>query len=492
MTNQAPSPERKPLARLRSALAWIAGVWAIGTLLGGLFGALTSTGTTVEAFLGAGKSLAIIIGVILLVVAVVYAPPILLLRRWWGGYRKRKPFHNDQQEKSLAKFIANDSAMFGLLTIALAILVAIFGYWIAPDGTRHANRQVLEVEKEKPGFQMTFLQVRSNRAPSNVTLLQKLWSGDESDYREVPLLSHEVVGDSLVVQAYRGKARAVQRQAFCLVDIAYTRSYSNPALTRNGDHYRFRDIQETELDVSRAELIQTIEKKHLIKRRFWLGTDQEGRDYLSRIIIGTRISISVGFLAVTVALLIGLVLGSVAGYFRGWIDDLILWFINVFWSIPTLLLVFPIAFAFGMKEWTIFLAVGLTMWVDIARMVRGQVLSVRELEYVEAARSLGFSHARIIFKHILPNISGPIIVITAANFAYAILIEAGLSFLGIGAQPPKPSWGQMIARNKDNIAYGDPQLALIPGFAIVLLVLSFFLIGNGLRDALDAKTRLKS
>ena len=159
------------------------------------------------------------------------------------------------------------------------------------------------------------------------------------------------------------------------------------------------------------------------------------------------------------------------------------------WSIPTLLLVFPIVFAFGFKSWIIYVAVGLTMWVDIARIVRGQVMSVRELEYVEAAKSFGYSKFRTIFKHILPNISGPIIVVTAANFAYAILIEAGLSFLGIGVQPPTPSWGEMLSSHQ-NMLQTAPHLPLVPGFAIVVMVLSFFLVGNGLRDALDAKTKI--
>jgi peptide/nickel transport system permease protein len=485
-----PEPGQKP-PRWRTALRWLLGTWLGISLLVGVLGALSSGTPVATAVLQAGRSTGLIIGALLLVLALVYAPPVVLIRRWWAGYRRRKPFANDQREKSIARFVSNNAAMFGAVTIFYAMLVALFGYWIAPDGTPHANRQVLEIEKEQPGFSMRFLQVRTNRElpaqPWYLTLLK----GRESPYREIPLSSYVLQGDSLIAETYQGKSRPARRQAFHLVDIAYGRSFSQPELRLEAGEYRFYDFRENEIRISRSELAAQVEASHVVKRRFWLGTDQEGRDYLSRIILGTRISLSVGFLAVTVALLIGLVLGSAAGYFRGKTDDLILWFINVFWSIPTLLLVFPIAFAFGMKEWTIYLAVGLTMWVDIARIVRGQVLGVRELEYVEAARSLGFSHARIIFRHILPNISGPVIVITAANFAYAILIEAGLSFLGIGAQPPKPSWGQMIARNKDNIAYGDPLLALLPGFAIVLLVLSFFLIGNGLRDALDARTRLE-
>jgi peptide/nickel transport system permease protein len=222
-------------------------------------------------------------------------------------------------------------------------------------------------------------------------------------------------------------------------------------------------------------------------RRFWLGTDKFGRDILSRIIIGTRVSLSVGFITVIISLTIGVLLGSLAGYFRGRVDNAIMWFINIIWSIPTLLLVFAITFALGKGFWQVFIAVGLTMWVNVARLVRGQVLSIRELEYIEATRVLGFSHFRTIFMHILPNILGPVLVIAASNFASAIVIEAGLSFLGVGVQPPQPSWGLMIKENYNFIITQNPMLALAPGFAIMLLVLAFNLLGNGLRDALDVR-----
>ncbi len=167
-----------------------------------------------------------------------------------------------------------------------------------------------------------------------------------------------------------------------------------------------------------------------------------------------------------------------------------MWLINVLWSIPTLLLVFAITLILGKGFWQVFIAVGLTMWVNVARLVRGQVLSVRELDYIEAARALGFSNFRIIFKHILPNILGPVVVIAASNFASAIIIEAGLSFLGVGVQPPQPSWGLMIKENYNFIITHNPMLALVPGIAIMLLVLSFNLLGNGLRDALNVKSQV--
>ena len=176
-----------------------------------------------------------------------------------------------------------------------------------------------------------------------------------------------------------------------------------------------------------------------------------------------------------------------AGYFRGYIDSIIMWFVNVVWSIPTLLMVIAITLALGKGFWQIFIAVGLTMWVEVARIVRGQVISVRELEYIEAGKALGYNSFRIIFKHILPNIIGPLIVVSAANFASAILIEAGLSFLGIGVQPPMPSWGGMI---KDHYAYiimDKAYLAIIPGIFLMFTVLAFMLLGNGIRDAFDVK-----
>ena len=180
-------------------------------------------------------------------------------------------------------------------------------------------------------------------------------------------------------------------------------------------------------------------------------------------------------------------MGALAGYYGGKIDAAIMFVINVAWSIPTLLLVIAITLALGKGFFQVFIAVGLTMWVEVARVVRGQVMSVKKMQYVTAARALGYTHFRIISRHILPNIIAPLIVISAANFAGAILIESGLSFLGIGAQPPMPSWGGMIKDHYSYIIYGKPFLALIPGFAIMILVMAFMLMGNALRDALDVK-----
>jgi peptide/nickel transport system permease protein len=195
----------------------------------------------------------------------------------------------------------------------------------------------------------------------------------------------------------------------------------------------------------------------------------------------------VGFIAVAISLIIGIFLGAIAGFFRGWLDDFVMWFVNVVWSVPTLLMVIALTMVIGKGFWQIFIAVGLTMWVDVARVVRGQVLSIREKEYVEAAKVLGFSQMRIIFRHIVPNLLSPVIIISAGNFAAAILLEAGLSFLGVGVQPPIPSWGTMIKDHYGYIIMDKAYLAVLPGLAIMFLVLAFNILGNGLRDALDPK-----
>ena len=203
--------------------------------------------------------------------------------------------------------------------------------------------------------------------------------------------------------------------------------------------------------------------------------------------MGTRVSLAVGFLSIFIALVIGITVGAIAGYYRGKVDDMLMFIINVVWSIPTLLLVIAISFALGKGFWQIFIAIGLTMWVDIARVVRGQVISLREQDFVESGKALGYSNLRIIFKHILPNITGTVIVISASNFSSAILTEAGLSFLGLGVQPPMPSWGMMMKENYAYIVLDKAYLAIVPGIAIMLLVLSFMLIGNALRNAMDVR-----
>ncbi|TXC79006.1 ABC transporter permease [Luteibaculum oceani] len=202
---------------------------------------------------------------------------------------------------------------------------------------------------------------------------------------------------------------------------------------------------------------------------------------------GTLVSLSVGLISVVISLLIGVFLGGLAGYFGGWLDAAIMWVVNVVWSIPTLLMVMAITLALGKGFVQVFIAVGLTMWVEVARVTRGRFMEIKQLDYVMAARLFNTPPLKIIFREMLPNAVGPLIVIAAGNFSTAILLEAGLSFLGIGAQVPMASWGGMI---KDHFSYLTTDAAfipIVPGVAIMLLVLSFIWVGNTLRDTTDVK-----
>lgn len=348
------------------------------------------------------------------------------------------------------RLLTNKGASFGLILIILSLLLALLCYFISPDPSPNANRMIPEIGSKKPGYSAMLLRIKRDKTIPASGLVARLLNGTEEAFQYVPVTDYQVVEDSIIYQKFIDEGISERRS----IHHSLT---GGPAVT---------------------------------KTTYWLGTDKFGRDILSRLIIGVRVSLSVGLIAVLISLTIGILLGALAGYFRGWVDDVIMWFINVVWSIPTLLLVFAITLALGKGFWQVFIAVGLTMWVNVARLVRGQVLAVRELEYVEAAKALGYSHVRIILKHILPNILGPVMVIAAGNFASAIVIEAGLSFLGVGVQPPQPSWGLMIKENYNFIITHNPMLALAPGIAIMLLVLAFNLLGNGLRDALNVRSKM--
>lgn len=362
-----------------------------------------------------------------------------------------KTTHNSLTDLALQKFKKNTSGVLSFWFIIICGLVAVFAYLLAPDNSNNANQMHLEIHSKKPGFQVLMLKIPATEKTSQTTF-DKLFFGTKNQQTTIPIANYTISENELTVETYTEN--------------------NISSLTKTYPISIFKKKPITE---------------YISLKTFYLGTDKYGRDLLSRMLIGTRISFFIGFIAVFISLVIGISIGATAGYFGGKIDAFIMWLINITWSIPTLLLVIAITLALGKGFWQVFIAVGLTMWVEVARVVRGQIMSTKEMQYVEAAKALGFSNFRIIFKHILPNIMAPVIVISAANFAGAILIESGLSFLGIGAQPPTPSWGAMIKDHYSYIILGKAYLAIIPGLAIMSLVMAFMLIGNALRDALDVK-----
>ncbi|MCB0516350.1 MAG: ABC transporter permease [Bacteroidetes bacterium] len=334
--------------------------------------------------------------------------------------------------------------MAGLVGLCVAFFLAVFAYLIIPDNSTHANRQILPIANQAPGFS-AYLKIDTLGKKKSENFFRFLLNGHTltQNYRAYYLLRSDTCPNLLV---------------------AYDAQNAADSLCANN-----------------------FDKVLPYKQTFYLGTDPYGRDILSRLVLGIRVSLRVGLVAVLVSLLIGVALGSLAGYFGGWLDAFIMWWLNVFWSMPLLLWVFALIMALGKREIFIFVAIGLVMWVEVARIVRGEFLYYKQATFVEAAKAFGFSDFRIIFKHILPNLVGPLTVIAAANFANAILLEAGLSFLGIGIQPPTPSWGNLLAEYYPYLGGKLSYLALVPAFAILLLTLAFNFLGSGLRDVFDVR-----
>lgn len=386
------------------------------------------------------------------------------------------------------KLKRDNLAKVGSVIILIACVVALLGPTIRPDTSGDADKQILQLKALKPGFEIDQILVTKNKPAPKNNFFKTLVFGSESPYETpIPVVKYWFDGDYIYGERFLGSVDVTDTVKYHIINVVYPINIKDADIKSTKEGYTYRNLEGYEVSVNKAECIQTIEKNHIIRPTYYLGTDRNGRDFLSRIMAGTRISLGVGVIAVSISLLIGILMGAMAGFFRGWVDELISWIINVFWSIPALLLVIAITLSLGKGIEVVFIAVGLTMWVEVARIVRGQFLTISSFEFVEAGRALGFTNGRLIFRHILPNTVGPIIVVAISNFATAILLESGLSFLGLGVQPPQASWGAMVGSYSAYLIGDFAYLAILPGIAIVLLVVAFFMLGNGLRDAFDVR-----
>lgn len=321
--------------------------------------------------------------------------------------------------------IKNKLFLFGAIICLILTVISTLGYLITPDSSTNANTIVHEWKNLKPGAKVLYIDENSSTPNAEINLWELWWNGSPSNNHIKPILPSEIT------------------------------------------QYKHQQVYS---------------------KTFWMGSDQFGRDMLSRMIIGGRVSLSIGFLAMISSLLIGTFIGLLSGFLGGLYDKFFSWLIAVFWSVPTLLIAMGLSMFLPKGFYQVLLATALSTWVEVARVVRGQAIQLREREYILAAKINGFSSVRIMFLHILPNLKGSLTVLATTNFASSILLEAGLGFLGLGVSPPTPTWGMMVKENMGYLVLDNASMALIPGIAIMILVMAFNLMSMGLRDVLDPRT----
>ncbi|ABB24202.1 ABC transporter permease [Pelodictyon luteolum] len=393
----------------------------------------------------------------------ILAPAILGLILWKQRSNKNQQEARPEEESlrniSLRAFMRQKIALYASAIIFVLYSVAFLAPFLAPFS---------------PYDQQDFL-VTAYKPP--LTELEALVL-KQSKTLEIPL--------------QEGSGIAVDLANSLVTDFRALKTRNLPNAIRFVDEYRIENGTVTYRQGMRTKTMPVEELKDplhpALSRTFVLGTDQYGRDILSRLIYGSRISLSIGFLVVLISVTLGTVVGVTSGYFGGWIDAVSMRIVDVLIAFPALFLILIIIATFGNSIYLIVITLSFTGWMGVARIVRSQVLSLKEQEFILAARSLGLSHLRIIFRHLAPNTLTPVIIAATLRIGSIILTEAGLSFLGLGVQPPVPSWGNIINEGRDSLL-NHWWISTFPGIAILITVVCFNLIGDGVRDALDPRMR---
>ncbi len=351
----------------------------------------------------------------------------------------------------------NRIVLFFIAVLTALYIIALLCPWLAPYDP-NAQQDIVVTKYVAPLQKITYLKLR----PEERSALP---------LREGEGLTIDGINKLIIL-----RRRLLEREGAVL----YVNNFQ-----KNGDELHYVQGMQTK-KIPAVKLISGNEEEFTGVRTYFLGSDKYGRDIFSRLIYGSRISLSIGLMAMLIAVTLGTVIGALAGYFGKRTDAALMRWVDLMLAFPNLFLILMIVALFGNSIILIVVILGLTGWMGVSRIVRGQFLALRETEYIQAAQALGFGHARIIFKHLIPNAFAPVIVAATLRLGGIILVEAGLSFLGVGVQPPTASWGNMVAEGRDTLINAW-WISTFPGLAIVLTVISFNMIGDGLRDALDPR-----
>jgi len=382
------------------------------------------------------------------------------------------------------RLLNNRLAVIGIIIIVFAHILAGLGYLVIPDGTTNANEGDIAIRQKHPFFTTKILYMKKGVEVESQNLFKVIFSGKEQEYTFQAINNYEIKEDSVYFTVFTNPIPIKE----ALLNVVRAVNRDMPVEKIEGeteDSFVYYTPEKQKHEVSVSQLVEEFKKFNVEERTYYLGTDNSGRDVLSRVVLGLRISLSIGFVVVVISLLVGISLGALAGFFGGKSDSFISWLMTVVWSVPSVMLVIIISMSLNVKNiWVVFVAVGLTMWVDVARTVRGEIMVIKQKLYIDAAKAFGLRDFYIIYKHILPNITGSLVVLASSNFAFAIITETGLSFLGLSVQDPVPSLGGLIKQGQEFIINPEKlHLVLAPSLVITILVFAFNLLGNGLRDA---------